>query len=1295
MKTRILRTVILFLIIAMMATFATSCFNDDGKLDDDIGTESGGNNGIDESIKYKITFYTSNNDSYLQGVVGTTKVEEYSLAKKVTLSDLVVPGYYFKGWYTSQVGGEKVSKINEGEGEDMTLYAQWEKIEYTITFDSPDVPMPSITYTVDKGATLTNAEWYGYTFVGWSTDDGFLVTSFKPGTTGNITLHANWTSNRNKATSYSNYGDPIIIEDADNGTFLFVYNIGRIDNVPLSVIENIGNTQRLEYEKSVTISNYIDSQRAEIMLQSIMNATTRSSGWTLSEEWNNVFSEGTETGKIQGKTDERIDSQGNVVGGNYFISNSTSGSSYVSNQCGGSDATSSKVTTDKSFGINASYDASTSMYSDAKLTAENKTEAGVSAGISYGPAKAEASLKNTTTVGSELSSGRKDDFAFHIDGSYSTYTGTVDTEDHSSYWDTTTVDSASWNSTSSYSQSYQTSTNSTVSSAISEQISQKSNYNISESIGGENSKNEQIAGTESAQQEYSSEIWYSEGTTETYQKTLKFYSDRPGYYRIIMAGTVHVYAVVGYDVATSSYFTYTFNVLDDERHEYLDYSKDNANFNDCENGVVTFEVPYDVNEYIMGLTGKTDGLVYDNNGHVVEFNTPNNFNGDVVIPQYYSKNNFDGTYDACKTTSFNFDTFRFNTSVETVVLPVYVTEIPANAFEGCTNLKTVVAFGVTKIGENAFKGCTSLRTFEVDSYVSYIGANAFEGVNEIQVVAANASVAQAAIESGAKRITLDITRMSDSFSNRNIVINENTEFFKFIGGGKTLDNTQIISDAKETFISNTTFKNNTSTPVRTSSETLTLARVTIENAPGFALVLTADNAVVYLYETNKISTVNQNVMVSKNVSFERLDASAYGVLEISGIYSVNGSISNIKYVNSAINPVYIDDATFNGFTKAHSVYFDANGGTGDTTKEVYYGQYYGKFPIPTRYNYTFGGWYTSKDGGTQVTEDNVALITSNQILYAHWTYNSYVLSFDANGGNVLTSYKIVTYNQQIGTLPTPTRDHYNFLGWFDQNGNRVTENSVYSVNKDSTLTARWEIKPVQGWIKVEDLPEGAEIVDTKWTYSETQSMESTNANESGWNVVGSYWEESGSGSAEYASFPDTFLESHEYYKNMNKSAFEAYENETSKREVVNTWTGYIYWHYMYSTSASAYYRCIRDDAGTATNYNNYVYKDSYFRAFKDTKSYEKLGKYYDFGSGTTLVSCGTKGYATYLAKYGKSNSETSGSCFWYRFDYYTSTYTDYVKVFQYERTLSGESDTIVLEGNKISNVQQWVQYREK
>ena len=1018
----------------------------------------------------------------------------------------------------------------------------------------------------------------------------------------------------------------------------------------MSVVENIGNTQKLEFEKTVNVSNYISESTAHTILESVMNATTRSSGWTLDEEWNNVFSEGSETGTVKTKTDERIDSQGNVVGGNYFVSNSTSGSSYVSNQSGGSDATSSKVTTDTSFGINASYDKNTEKYADAKLSAENKLEMGASATIPVKIVDVGVNVKNTTTVGGELSSGRKDTSAFHIDGSYSTYTGTVDTEDHSSYWDTTVVDSASWNSTASYSQSYETSYNTTISSAISNQISQKTNYNVSESLGGKNSKNENISGTEGKKSEYSGELKYDEGTSETVEKTLKFYSDRPGYYRIIVAGTVHVYAVVGYDVATSSYFTYTYNVLDDERHEYLDYSKDNANFNDCENGVVTFEVPYEVNEYVMGLTGRTDGLVYDNDGHVKEFDASNDFCGDVTVPQYYGKDNHDGTFTACKTTSFDAETFRGNTEIETVILPMYVTEIPDYAFEGCTNLKTVIAFGVTRIGNYAFKGCTSLRTFGVDNFINEIGENAFEGVNEIQVMAANVSVADAAINSGAKRITLDISKMTGNFSDRDIVIDENTDFFKIIGGGKTLTNVKIVSNASETFISNIKFTNNTGSTIRTSSNVLTLARVEIDNAPGFAIVMTADDAIVYLYETNAISTMTQNAMISKNVKFERLDSSAFGNLEITGKYLVNGSISNDKYINAAILPSSIDDAEFNSYTKEHAIQFDANGGNGSTSKEVYYGQYYGKLPIPTRDNYTFGGWYTAKSGGTKVTEDTIVTTTDNQILYAHWTLNTFMIHYDANGGSVLRTNDILTYGQSIGqsvgSLPVPNRDYYNFLGWYDANGNKITEATIPANNSDIYVQARWEKKPVQTWAKVEDVPVDAEIVDRKWTYR--QSTSSAASSLDGW----THYDTKHTDWSDWSGWSTT--------------------NPTDGVRNVESRTEYHYYRW--------------------TNGKGYIYSYKYSSAYwLEEKWFDRKLPVYDKNSSWTAVCVDGK---------GAENRWIEANCDDNRGDRYvddtftrtTYRYQDPVYTYYFYRDLEATSCPT---GNDISNIQEWVMYIEK
>ena len=54
---------------------------------------------------------------------------------------------------------------------------------------------------------------------------------------------------------------------------------------------------------------------------------------------------------------------------------------------------------------------------------------------------------------------------------------------------------------------------------------------------------------------------------------------------------------------------------------------------------------------------------------------------------------------------------------------------------------------------------------------------------------------------------------------------------------------------------------------------------------------------------------------------------------------------------------------------------------------VNYGQNYGTLPTPTREGYTFLGWFTEQDGGTQITSDTIFNGNSNQTLYAHWQAN--------------------------------------------------------------------------------------------------------------------------------------------------------------------------------------------------------------------------------------------------------------------------------------------------------------------
>ena len=79
-------------------------------------------------------------------------------------------------------------------------------------------------------------------------------------------------------------------------------------------------------------------------------------------------------------------------------------------------------------------------------------------------------------------------------------------------------------------------------------------------------------------------------------------------------------------------------------------------------------------------------------------------------------------------------------------------------------------------------------------------------------------------------------------------------------------------------------------------------------------------------------------------------------------------------------------ATYSSTINQYAVYFDAMGGTCDTTsKTVTYGESYGSLPIPTRVGYSFEGWFTEINGGEQVTQDTVVAVSNDQTLYAQWT----------------------------------------------------------------------------------------------------------------------------------------------------------------------------------------------------------------------------------------------------------------------------------------------------------------------
>ena len=103
-------------------------------------------------------------------------------------------GYTFTGWYN----GDSKFDFDTAITANVTLTAKWELITYKITYaglDGATNPNTATTYTIETDdITLTDASKTGYTFGGWKNANGDAVTKITKGSTGDITLTAQWTT---------------------------------------------------------------------------------------------------------------------------------------------------------------------------------------------------------------------------------------------------------------------------------------------------------------------------------------------------------------------------------------------------------------------------------------------------------------------------------------------------------------------------------------------------------------------------------------------------------------------------------------------------------------------------------------------------------------------------------------------------------------------------------------------------------------------------------------------------------------------------------------------------------------------------------------------------------------------------------------------------------------------------------------------------------------------------------------------------------------------------------------------
>lgn len=174
--------------------------------------------------------------------------------------------------------------------------------------------------------------------------------------------------------------------------------------------------------------------------------------------------------------------------------------------------------------------------------------------------------------------------------------------------------------------------------------------------------------------------------------------------------------------------------------------------------------------------------------------------------------------------------------------------------------------------------------------------------------------------------------------------------------------------------------------------------------------------------------------------------------------SKTGTVNVNTTTKVTANVTYYAVWTINSYTWT----FDANGGTGDTTKTLNYNATLSTLPTASRAstaanNYTFAGWFDTdaSTGGTQLTTSTKC--TGNKTWYARWTASTrqYKLTVTAGTGGTVSGGGTYNYNASA-TLKATANSGYHFVKWSD--GNTSAMRTV-TVTKDATYTATFEQDP--------------------------------------------------------------------------------------------------------------------------------------------------------------------------------------------------------------------------------------------
>ena len=167
--------------------------------------------------------------------------------------------------------------------------------------------------------------------------------------------------------------------------------------------------------------------------------------------------------------------------------------------------------------------------------------------------------------------------------------------------------------------------------------------------------------------------------------------------------------------------------------------------------------------------------------------------------------------------------------------------------------------------------------------------------------------------------------------------------------------------------------------------------------------------------------------------------------------------TNYSFVVTATNGVGVSPASSAASATTgtnYAVTFNSNGGTNVASGSFFTGSTVAEPTAPTKDGYTFAGW-SATDGGSAVTFPYAPGVTADITLFARWDVVNHVVTFDSKSGSAVSPSSFPT-GGSVSEPTAPTRSGFTFAGWSaTDGGSAITFPYTPGVITSITLYAKW------------------------------------------------------------------------------------------------------------------------------------------------------------------------------------------------------------------------------------------------